>query len=201
MSIGAKIQQLRKAAGLSQEQLADLIGISRQAVSKWETDQSTPDVDKLLLLCSTFHVSSDALLGTCVSGNPSDSCYSPVNTKLEACVKMNFQRRCFTAGWITALVGVVLLIAEYFSLFFLKNAAIKLDFETNSGLGFYNNAMEYAAVPPMPVIFGITIALIAIGGLIAVASLVFTRFMQKSKKAWCILPIRKPVSKTPPANR
>ena len=95
---------------------------------------------------------------------------------------MNFQRRCFTAGWLTALVGVVLLIAECFSLFILKNAAIKLNFETNSGLGFYNNAMEYAAVPPMPIIFGITIAVIAIGALIAVASLVFTRFMQKSKK-------------------
>ncbi len=182
MSLGTNIQQLRKAAGLSQEQLADLIGVSRQAVSKWETDQSTPDVDKLLLLCDTFHVSSDELLGTCVSDNGSDSSYSPVNTILEKCVKMNFQRRCFTAGWLTALVGVVLLIAECFSLFILKNAAIKLDFETNSGLGFYNNAMEYAAVPPMPIIFGITIAVIAIGALIAVASLVFTRFMQKSKK-------------------
>jgi len=182
MSLGTKIKQLRKAAGLSQEQLADLIGMSRQAVSKWETDQSTPDVDKLLLLCDTFHVSPDELLGVCVLGNESDSCSSRMNTKLAECVKMNFQRRCFTAGWITALVGVVLLIAEYFSLFILKNAAIKLDFETNSGLGFYNNAMEYAAVPPMPIIFGITIAVIAIGALIAVASLVFTRFMQKSKK-------------------
>lgn len=105
MSLGTNIQQLRKAAGLSQEQLADLIGVSRQAVSKWETDQSTPDVDKLLLLCDTFHVSTDELLGACVSDNESDSCYSPKNTKLEECVKINFQRRCFTAGWITALVG------------------------------------------------------------------------------------------------
>jgi hypothetical protein len=42
--------------------------------------------------------------------------------------------------------------------------------------------MEYAAVPPMPIIFGITIAVIVIGALLAVASLVFTRFMQKGKK-------------------
>jgi len=181
MSLGTNIQQLRKAAGLSQEQFADLIGVSRQAVSKWETDQSTPDVDNLILICNTFHVSSDELLGISVPANESDSGYSPVRANLEECVKMNFRRRMFTAGWITALVGVALLIAEYFSLFILKNTAIKLDFETNSMLGFYNNAMEYAAVPPMPIIFRITIAVIAVGALIAVASLVFTRLMHKRK--------------------
>lgn len=40
MTFGAKLQQIRKAAGLSQEQLADMIDMSRQSVSKWETDQA-----------------------------------------------------------------------------------------------------------------------------------------------------------------
>ena len=63
MTFGEKLQQVRKAAGLSQEQLAELVGMSRQAVSKWETDQAAPDIDKLALLCGVLGVSADELLG------------------------------------------------------------------------------------------------------------------------------------------
>ena len=164
MSIGTNIQQLRKSAGLSQEQLADAIGISRQAISKWETDQSVPDVDKLVLLCDVFHVSSDELLGMHQPAASSGS----VDTKLEECVKMNRQSRLFTAGWLTALVGAVLLIAEFFSLFFLRDAAIRLEAETQMGIGFYDNVMNYAAIPPMPMIFTVTAVIIAAGIVIAV---------------------------------
>lgn len=176
MTLGAKIQHLRKAAGLSQEQLASMIDMSRQAVSKWETDQSAPDVDKVLLLCETFHISADELLRNEVVAQPGHP-----NTKLEECVKRNFQRRCFTAGWLTSLIGAVFLIAEYFSLFLLQNAAIKLDYETNIGIGFYSDVMEYASVAPMPTIFGVTFALIAIGVITAICGIFFTRLPQKSK--------------------
>lgn len=176
MTLGEKIQKLRKAAGLSQEQLASMIDMSRQAISKWETDQSVPDVDKVLLLCETFHISTDELLGK-KSGSQSDQ----QDTKLEECVKMNFQKRCFTAGWLTSLTGVVLLVAEYFALFFLRNEAIRLDYDTNIRLGFYSDAMKYASVAPMPTIFGITIAVIVIGAATAISSVVFTYFMQKRK--------------------
>ena len=50
MTIADRIQSLRKAKGVSQEELADRIGVSRQAVSKWESEQSTPDVEKIVLL-------------------------------------------------------------------------------------------------------------------------------------------------------
>ena len=62
MTIGEKIYQLRSAAGISQEQLAEKIAVSRQAVSKWEMDQALPQIDKVLLLCSLFNVSADELL-------------------------------------------------------------------------------------------------------------------------------------------
>lgn len=48
--------------GNSQEQLVDQIGISRQAVSKWESEQSTPDLDKIILLSDFFEVTTDYLL-------------------------------------------------------------------------------------------------------------------------------------------
>ncbi|NCC62415.1 MAG: XRE family transcriptional regulator, partial [Verrucomicrobiae bacterium] len=63
MNLGERIQHLRNGAGLSQEQLASIVGVSRQAISKWETDQSLPDLDKIVLLCEAFSVSADDLLG------------------------------------------------------------------------------------------------------------------------------------------
>jgi transcriptional regulator with XRE-family HTH domain len=62
MNIGEKIQQLRKSNNLSQEQLAVQLEVSRQAVSKWELNESTPDTDKIILISRIFSVSTDYLL-------------------------------------------------------------------------------------------------------------------------------------------
>lgn len=62
MTIGVKIQNLRKQKGLSQEQLAEAVGVSRQAVSKWEAEQSVPDIDKIILICDYFGVTTDYIL-------------------------------------------------------------------------------------------------------------------------------------------
>lgn len=62
MTIADRIQNLRKTKGISQEELADKIGVSRQAVSKWESEQSTPDVEKIILLSEYFEVTTDYLL-------------------------------------------------------------------------------------------------------------------------------------------
>ncbi len=61
MNIGNKIKQLRKQRGITQEQLADSIGISFQAVSKWETGIALPDITLAPLLASYFNVSMDEL--------------------------------------------------------------------------------------------------------------------------------------------
>lgn len=62
MTIGEKILNLRKARGWSQEELAERIGVSRQAVSRWESDSAKPDADKIIALCDLFGVSADYLL-------------------------------------------------------------------------------------------------------------------------------------------
>ncbi len=62
MTIGQKIIQLRTNLGISQEKLADMINVSRQSVSKWEMDQSLPQIDKILQLADIFKVSCDELL-------------------------------------------------------------------------------------------------------------------------------------------
>lgn len=62
MTIGQKIIQLRNAADISQEQLAETLGVSRQSISKWEMDQALPQIDKVLQLAEIFSVSTDELL-------------------------------------------------------------------------------------------------------------------------------------------
>ena len=62
MTIGEKITHLRIANKISQEQLAEKLGVSRQSVSKREMDQSLPHIDKVLLICELFSVSADELL-------------------------------------------------------------------------------------------------------------------------------------------
>ena len=62
MDIGSKISLCRKEKGLSQEALATELGISRQAVSRWETGESVHDLEKLKMLCGIFQVSADYLL-------------------------------------------------------------------------------------------------------------------------------------------
>ena len=62
MTIADRIQSLRMTKGISQEELADQIGVSRQAISKWESEQSCPELDKVILLSDYFDVTTDYLL-------------------------------------------------------------------------------------------------------------------------------------------
>lgn len=62
MNINEKIYTLRKQRGLSQEELANELNVSRQTVSKWELGESTPDFDKIVPLCEVFGISTEELL-------------------------------------------------------------------------------------------------------------------------------------------
>ena len=62
MIFAEKLVILRKKAGLSQEELADKLGVTRQAAYKWESNQSMPDIEKLKILSKLFDVSIDNLL-------------------------------------------------------------------------------------------------------------------------------------------
>ena len=62
MSLGERLLELRKSKHLSQEEVADKLNVSRQTISKWETDSSTPDFDKIIPICELFEISTDELL-------------------------------------------------------------------------------------------------------------------------------------------
>ena len=67
MSFSENLKQIRKEHHLSQEELAELLDVSRQAVSKWEQEQGYPEVEKLLLLSKKLNISLDALMSNEIS--------------------------------------------------------------------------------------------------------------------------------------
>lgn len=62
MTFAEKLRSIRKQAGMSQEKLAEKLGVSRQAITKWETDAGIPDIENLMAISSLFDISIDELL-------------------------------------------------------------------------------------------------------------------------------------------
>lgn len=62
MTFGEKLQKLRAREGISQDRLAELLDVSRQAVSKWERDETMPEAEKIVRISDYFHVTTDYLL-------------------------------------------------------------------------------------------------------------------------------------------
>ena len=72
MSFAENLKQLRKENQLSQEELAEILDVSRQAVSKWEQGIGYPEVEKLLLLSSKLNISLDSLMATEITQKSDD---------------------------------------------------------------------------------------------------------------------------------
>lgn len=88
MALSEKLYKLRKKSGLSQEQLAEQLKVSRQAISKWESGQSIPESDKLIAISQYFNITLDYLLKENAekdvspdSGREDSSLQSPDRTK------------------------------------------------------------------------------------------------------------------------
>lgn len=100
MDWNERIAMVRKAAGLTQEQLGERLGVSRQAVSKWESGQTVPDAVTIARLCETLHVSADyVLLGREPSGTSSPA--EPETCPL--CGQKVYGNSCAQCGYIPGL--------------------------------------------------------------------------------------------------
>lgn len=84
MSMGARLAQERRSQNLTQEQLAEKLGVTRQAVSRWESDSAYPETDKIVRMAAIFGVSCDYLLG--VGEQRGDTPPSPVTRLLREAV-------------------------------------------------------------------------------------------------------------------
>ena len=102
MNIADRIHGLRKTKGLSQEELADKIGVSRQAISKWESEQSLPEIDKIIIMSDYFEVTTDYIL-------------KGIETKEQAKEKQAVDANIFLAsGTFLIFIGLVLACAIWY---------------------------------------------------------------------------------------
>jgi len=110
MTLGQKLQLLRKQNNLTQEQLATQLYVSRQAVSKWEQDTAMPDVEKLLLISRRFDVSLDYLLKEEIEKDKSvidtEKSDKIADTVIDICRKYGYLAGyCFAAVSLYCFVG------------------------------------------------------------------------------------------------
>ena len=120
IEIANRLQQLRKEKGLSQEQLAEALGISRQAVSKWERAESSPDTDNLICLAKLYNVSLEDLLNTDQSINEiiETSRNESSSTEVSDDVEESPKERIMSAinGTVVILVVIAFLILGFLGL-------------------------------------------------------------------------------------
>lgn len=104
MSLSEKLYTLRKKSGLSQEQLAEQLNVSRQAISKWESGASCPESDKLIAISNYFNVSLDYLM----KEDNEQSKDTPQATQSETAQMAERTQR--SVGFIICIGGIICLI-------------------------------------------------------------------------------------------
>lgn len=154
MTIGNKIMTLRRENNLSQEILAEKLGVSRQAVSKWEAEQCLPDIDKIVKLSELFGVSTDYILKEdCKSkndvsiGNISDEQSSDeillkqIDNEITSAIKEGNSKIISDPTIIATILiiaGFLLFVSFYLSFKMLVPCAVALTIQV-IGIGLFYN--------------------------------------------------------------
>ena len=156
--LGEKIYHQRKVKGLSQEDLADKIGVSRQAISKWETNAMQPTLDNVKSLCTVFDVCIEYFTGEDTKEESVEElAVSAENTGSETKSKKQ----------IGFIIGIAV-VSALFAISLLITVIIGMDFfTTNTGEGLVNSSNVYeetfaAALICSIILFVADIALICV---------------------------------------
>ena len=100
MNFGEQIKSIRESKALTQEQFAEKLHVSRQAVSNWENDKNLPDIGMLILMSEVFEVSLDQL----IKGD------QPMNSIAEKIIKDGSETRRSRFNMVTTIIGAILLL-------------------------------------------------------------------------------------------
>lgn len=124
LTLGQKIAARRKLAGLSQENLAEKLDVSRQAVSKWESDNAIPEIDKLIVLSKLFDVSIGWLLGAESEPSASTNFGEEQLKTIEELISRYYPKK--RSFWWMYVACAVLLIAITVSFVYYRNQVTQL---------------------------------------------------------------------------
>ena len=115
MILADKIIKLRKENGMSQEELSERLGVSRQAVSKWECNETVPDLQKIIQLSEMFYVTTDYLLKDYIESVDADAVHNAETVQSE-------KIGCTLAWWEITSAYWILMAALYLLVSFLTKA-------------------------------------------------------------------------------
>ena len=119
MTLGERIAYYRKRAGYSQEELAERLEVSRQAISKWETGEATPDAERIIALAAALDISTDTLLLGKEDPSPTYTAAETVQQPAPTPEWLNhlprhigrlFREKGYIAGYIVAAQGLGILL-------------------------------------------------------------------------------------------
>ena len=110
MEVGNKLNQLRKLSGMTQEQLAEKLNVSRQTISKWESGGTSPDLESIVKVSKIFYVSLDDLL---MEGDANVVNKNDEQITLEDLMKMNLHNRKMTLLLISGLIFIMVSILNF----------------------------------------------------------------------------------------
>ena len=121
MNISQKILLQRKKKGISQEDLANALNVSRQAVSKWESSQSVPDMDKIVALSSYFNITTDYLLKNEIETIDGADNYSSKNVDMQMLnkelsendfqnIRYEAEKKKHTSYWLLIIAPFIMIL-------------------------------------------------------------------------------------------
>ena len=143
MTLGERLTLLRKEMNLSQEEVAERLNVTRQTVSKWELDQSTPDFDKVIPICKLYNISSEELLtGRKADVNNNDQEY---NLMTDQEIKKKTAKAICESIALFFIAIVWIIIASTFS--FLKEEIMVGIFLLIVGAGVINIIYKVSSLP------------------------------------------------------
>ncbi len=168
MSLGERIKGQRKNCGMSQEKLAELVGVSRQAVTKWETDQSAPSTEKLFKLAEIFGTSVDLLIKNDEQNTPTPAeqiyyMYKMEQEQKRAEFKAKLKKNvlfalCVTAGYLLFyLIGRIIWCDHEYCTFLAWLFSVRPTGEHSYLYGWLLSSYMFcitAAISTLPSLFG-----------------------------------------------
>lgn len=189
MTLGERIAYYRKRAGYSQEGLAERLGVSRQAISKWETGEATPDAERIIALAAALGISTDTLL--LGKEEPAANPYTEAETvrqpaptpewldHLPRHIGRLFREKGYIAGYIVAAQGLGILLVGllarfgFGSMLSIENNAWGMlgSWGSMSGMGNMSAAFRF------PLIFADVIC--GLGGITIIGGLVLAIIWKK----------------------
>ncbi len=141
MTFGEKLQKLRAREGLSQDALAEMLDVSRQAVSRWERDETMPETEKIVRLSSYFHVTTDCLL-------KDEEPIPPQSSAPAATAGSRFQRGRRLIGGVFLAIGVwrVVLMVPSMAIVFQMLSNMRI-LEMAPGVGHGASGTSFPVLP------------------------------------------------------